>query len=68
MLWNHRGRVPGGSKENNMRFVEKCKKLIDRHQNDRLKQKNGTLLLCPEKIPMARHYFFEGLQEHYIKL
>ena len=50
-----------------MRFVEKCKKLIDRHQNDRLKQKNGTLLLCHEKIPMARHYFFEGLQEHYIK-
>lgn len=50
-----------------MKFIEKCKKLINQHQNDRLNQKNGTLFLCPGKMPMARHYFFKGLQEQYIQ-
>lgn len=45
-----------------MKFIQKCNELIKTYEEDCVLRKNGTILLKPGRIPVARHMLHAGLE------
>lgn len=50
-----------------MRFFEMLDNLKNDYKNDYSVRKNGTILLCPGKIPRSRHMLFKPLCDKHIE-
>ena len=50
-----------------MKFIHFVENLKKEHAGDTLVRKNGTLILCPGKIPKAKHIIYKGLSSRLIK-
>ncbi len=50
-----------------MKFIDIIDNLKKENSNDTLVRNNGTLLLCPGKIPKAKHIIFKGLTDNIIQ-
>lgn len=48
-------------------YAKRLESLKTEFSGDCITRKNGTLLLCPGKIPKCRHMLFVGLSDKLIK-